>query len=231
MIGLGIYTTEGVPLYLHGNQPLASSLVPFIDKYGLWVAYFPAIERGELLCYIGARFDNVKESPIGRLNREVLLLSFSGQEKGDFETALRVFMPENLQKIFREAGLYFEQEPVGEPNVSQDSIVRVYREVRSYLRELSSEVPSSISKIPYRKVTVPGITDTPYPSLYQRYLFLGTVLEAIKGLSTKSCIPHFIENALRSDYSRGGDFGYPFVVYSKGTVPSLGGLWFPTGGM
>lgn len=228
MISVGIYTTEVVPIYQHGSLELAPALVPFIDRYGVWMAYAPAVERGHFRCYVGARFDRVKEAPIGRFNRDVLLVSF--ESAAELKKVWGLFEVSNLKKLFAEAGLYME-EPEDDGELADEALFQVYSRVMSYLKGLSSSPPSDLLKIPYEEARVRGFTDVSYPCPLRRYAFLGAVFAVLKEFSSASCVPDSLIGALNAAAEIEGSISYPLLVYSQRGAPVLGGLWFPTGGM
>jgi hypothetical protein len=224
VISVAIYTTEGIPIYKSDPQKLAPFLVPFIDRYGVWMTYAPALEGGTFRCYVGARFDHIKESPVGRLNREVLLVSFERPEEAN--KTWHLFEASRVEGLFRQAGLYPE-EPKGEVDIGDEEIKKLYSEVISYINSLR---PAE-SGFPYRESRVRGFTDVKYPTLFRRYIFLGVVLAAVKEFLKESCVPPAVEKSLELISKEVGDISYPVVVYSNRGNRTLGGLWFPTGGM
>jgi len=225
VIAYSFYTTEGVPLGGHGNVR-ESGLVPFIDKYGIWAMCAPGVLEGERVCYIGARFDNVKETSMGRLNRVVLLMAFRDGEK--VRNAWKLFSEDAIRKFAEESGLIFDEEFRVSENVESlhgdvpdEALEQLYGSVVDYMRTLQGV--DSIAKVPFRRVEVEGLTNVEYPSLYHRKVALAGILEATYSVSGDSCMPNGFDKLLMDV---GDDLVYPLVIYSKASGPNWGALWF-----
>lgn len=234
MRGYGFYTTEGVPLYIEGSIS-ELGLSKFADKYGTWSFYAPGIVGGEPVCYVGARFDNVKESILGRPNRVVLLLLFDTRD--ELTNVWKLFNEDNFRKLVERSGLVFDDELEVSRKVLHetgklptDVVEKIQGEVRSYMKGL--EEITSLKNAPLRRVEIEGLTDLRYPSLYHRELAIGAILKAIHEISSGSCMPDRLELLLRKSMEELGEareLVYPLVMYSQASAPYLGGLWLSRG--
>ena len=236
MIGYAIYTTEGVPLYNRGNIS-DPELVSFIDKYGIWVLYAPGIRNGRQVCYIGARFDNVKETILGRLNRVVLLVVLEKPE--EFQNSWKLFKKESIVKLAEESGLIFDEElrisKFLEERLQEESLEESKKEISRKVSELIREIRYNGDSltIPSTKVRdtihISGFTDVTYPSLKHRQYFIKGVTEGIRDAEGITCAPKAIAEFLKSSWGNEEEKAYPLVIYSKGRTPYLLALWFSGG--
>lgn len=233
MIGYAFYTTEGVPLY-HRGSIKDPGLVTFIDKYGIWVLYAPGVQNGRQVCYIGARFDNVKETVLGRLNRVVLLVAIEKPE--ELQNSWKLFEKRSMLGFAKESGLIFDEEL----RISDFLEERLQeKSLEEFKKEISEKVCEFIRNIKYEEgtLTIPfdkwgdtihisGFTDITYPSLTHRQCFIKGVAEGIKNFISTTCAPKAMAEFLKSSWGNGKESAYPLIIYSKGRTVSLPALWF-----